>query len=354
MLNESSPYLTRIPKETHVELLSSSFANTIVVTLQGVQALSQLISVQSFAASLFSFLPMLFQPLALLGLLRLPAAYWLTEEYAFSDVSEHVSQRQCCQEPRSRPPSSDSTSLYAADLNSSTTIELRRIDTPREKPQYAALAVTEGLDQIFEGFDRIAEHSVILGRPQTPLKPINVPSTQFYPASSWRGVLVRVFFLIPTFGTAALALFYLVDYISGNSAITATQLWMMITYVFFTFVTAGLITANIISGASRTTVLPGILSIWYKLYTCLLFVMATVLFILASIEQMQPPCDDSGSCQGFMELKEFSLTFNATSNKGLWKAGGYVNVSYVFVTGKYTGFMEVFGEQGSYNSSLGS
>ena len=353
MLNGSRPSLTRIPKETHVKLLSASFAQTIVVALQGVQALYQLIAINQFASHL-SILPMIFLPLALFGLFRLPAAYWLTEEYTFVDVSDNVSQRQYCPERSSRLPSSSSTSLYAGDSTSSTATEPRPIATKWQELQNAARTAPEGQDQIFEGFDRIAEHSVMLGQLQTPLKPINEPSTQFYPASSWRGVLVRVLFLMPTFGMAALALIYLSITGDRNSSFSATGICMIITYVFFTLVTAALFTANIIRGASRTTVLPGIGSIWYKLYTCMLFFMAAAMFILASMEQVQPPCDGSGVCRGIATLEEFSLTFNATSNEGLWKMGGYINASYVFVSGKYTGFMEGVTEHGSFNSSLGS
>lgn len=82
--------------------------------------------------------------------------------------------------------------------------------------------------------------------------------------------------------------------------------------------------------------------------------MAAAMFILASMEQVQPPCDGSGVCQGIAALGEFSLTFNATSNEGLWKMGGYINASYVLLSGKYTGFMEGVTEHGSFNSSLGS
>lgn len=354
MLNGRRPSLTRIPKETHVKLLSASFAQTIVVALQGVQALYQLIAIHQFADSFLSILPIIFLPLALIGLFRLPAAYWLTEEYTFADVSDNVSQQQHCPERSSRPLSLSLASLYAGDPTSSTATELRPFATKRQEPQSAAWTAPEGQDQIFEGFDRIAEHSIMLGRLQTLLKPINDPSTQFYPTSSWRGILVRVLFLMPTFGMAALALIYLSTTGDRNSSFSATGICMTITYVFYTLVTAALFTANIIRGASRTTVLPGIGSIWYKIYTCILFFMAAAMFILASMEQVQPPCDGSGVCQGIAALGEFSLTFNATSNEGLWKMGGYINASYVLLSGKYTGFMEGVTEHGSFNSSLGS
>ena len=40
MLSRATPYLTRTPKKTHLEIFSASFLKTLVVAVQGVQALS--------------------------------------------------------------------------------------------------------------------------------------------------------------------------------------------------------------------------------------------------------------------------------------------------------------------------
>jgi hypothetical protein len=89
-LEDNRLHMTRIPKETRVELLSASFPQTIVAAWQGIQALYQLSEVGQFAESNIAILPLIFPPLALFGLFRLPAAYQLTEEYAFADARDDV------------------------------------------------------------------------------------------------------------------------------------------------------------------------------------------------------------------------------------------------------------------------
>ena len=130
---------------------------------------------------------------------------------------------------------------------------------------------------------------------------------------------------------------------------------MIIFYTFFSIVTAALFAVNVISGKPRTTVIPGIGSIFYKLYTCVLYAMAAAMFIFACLEQVQPPCDGSGACPSFNSLRDFSLTFDATSNQELWSMHGKMNTSYIFVYGDYSGFMRGTDEHGkSFNTSLGS
>jgi hypothetical protein len=310
-------YLTRIPRKTHVELLSASFAQTVLVALQGIQALYQIVSIQQFTTHNFGVLPIIFLPFALFGIFRLPSAYWLTEQYAFADARDNPESKS-----KPRQPSFRLTRSCAKDDTFSNATELLPI---------------AGLEQELS----------------PPFKPIDQPSNRFHPTSSWRGVLVRLFFQIPTLGYAALALAYLSLTGHRDYGLTAATLCMIVTYVFFTVVTAVLFLVNFFRGASHTTVIPGIRSMWYKLYTCILFAMALVMFILASLEQIQPPCDEA-SCQGLTEWTDFSLTFNATSNLGLWEMGGFINASYVIVGGKYTGFMTGVSTKGTFNSTLGS
>ena len=195
-----------------------------------------------------------------------------------------------------------------------------------------------------------------LPRLPSTLKRINDPTMQFHPASSWRGVLVRLLFLLPTLGMLAIAMIYLSFTGNRDVSFSVTGLAMIISYGFFTMVTAVLFVVNIVRGASRTTVIPGIGSKWYKLYTCTLCVMATAMFIFACVEQVQPPCDGFAVCNGVYALGDFSLTFNATSNDGLWNpTSGHINASYVFVSGKYTGHAQSTDELGrNFNWSLGS
>lgn len=72
MIREGRKYCIRLPPRTHAELLSKSFMNTVIATLQGVQALYELLSVERFNNNMN--LATVFLPFALIGLIWLPSA----------------------------------------------------------------------------------------------------------------------------------------------------------------------------------------------------------------------------------------------------------------------------------------
>lgn len=71
----------RPPEQTHVGLLSGSAVKTLVITLQGIQALYVLLQPNEMALQIST--STLFQPMALFGLVRLPAAFWLSDEHHY-------------------------------------------------------------------------------------------------------------------------------------------------------------------------------------------------------------------------------------------------------------------------------
>ena len=92
MILSARHFIVDLPKKSHVRLLSASTLKTTIVTLQGIQAIWVLSSgitqlTNGFIdSSIRSGLAIdtLFGPLAVMGLLRLSAAFWLTEDYAYS------------------------------------------------------------------------------------------------------------------------------------------------------------------------------------------------------------------------------------------------------------------------------
>jgi hypothetical protein len=81
MITESVSSLARQPRGTHMQLLSLSAMKTVVVTFQGVQAIHALFLGVSDGNSFADTVSIgtIFFPLATFGLLRLPAAFWLTD-----------------------------------------------------------------------------------------------------------------------------------------------------------------------------------------------------------------------------------------------------------------------------------
>lgn len=80
------PYATRLPDSGNIQILSGEMLKTVIITLQGAQALYSVISDnipgKYFGRNAVS-LDNLFAPLAILGLFRLPAALFLTEDFNF-------------------------------------------------------------------------------------------------------------------------------------------------------------------------------------------------------------------------------------------------------------------------------
>jgi hypothetical protein len=83
MVVRSSVYAIHIPDKARVIFLSSTSFKTIITTLQGIQAIYSI--VYSFRSGLKTFFSVdqVFFPIAILSLLRLCAALWLTEDFAY-------------------------------------------------------------------------------------------------------------------------------------------------------------------------------------------------------------------------------------------------------------------------------
>jgi hypothetical protein len=89
MMVRSRELNTRQPEQAHIGIVSGSCLANIVVTLQGVQAIASFVATFMPPSSLESFtssLPGIFQPLALLGLLRLQSAFWLSNDYGYNPL----------------------------------------------------------------------------------------------------------------------------------------------------------------------------------------------------------------------------------------------------------------------------
>jgi len=86
----SPGWITKVPAQKYVPLLSVLSLMTAVLTLQGVQA-SFIIFSRLNPKSTYRLgqgLPYVFIPPGCLGLMRLPAALWLSDDYEYSNVSE--------------------------------------------------------------------------------------------------------------------------------------------------------------------------------------------------------------------------------------------------------------------------
>lgn len=89
MAATSRLHAVKLPAYAYVELFSATTLKLLIVTVQGVQAIYQLVS--GLWGGVFSSIlaiDSIFGLLAVFGLLQLCAALWLTEDFVYSRI-EH-------------------------------------------------------------------------------------------------------------------------------------------------------------------------------------------------------------------------------------------------------------------------
>jgi hypothetical protein len=248
MVHTAAPYCLRYPETTHVELISLTMLKTIITTLQGVSALYILIGAVSGAAlpgvavglgvdTLFSFL-------AILGLLRLFAATWLTEDFMYASYS--VTQSDAMGEI---PLQSDGTlARKTTDLDIDISYSRHNTMDP--------FLITP------------SQHSKF-----TP------------PGKSWRSRLFRPFFLLVLGGIWVIAIL-IMSPVGGIGPVrfTTTSFLLGLFYLMFTTVSFVLYAYYFARCKTTTTVLPCLSTTWYRLYTLFFMGLMLALIIVASIE----------------------------------------------------------------------
>ena len=244
MASVSAPYCLRYPETTHARLLSLTTVKTVITTLQGVSALMLLIGAitgSSMLAGHVGFgVDTIFFPLTILGLLRLCAAAWLTEDYVYQDYGQRTN------------------STWEMTSQSSQ----RPVDKDREINVHESRT---GLD---------------------PLLVSRFQSAGFRsPKSSWGSRIFRFFFLSMLWGIWVLAVFCIVPSIGGGvTYYTTTSFLLSLYYLIFATVTAAIYTLFFFRGKTTNTILPCISSTWYRLYTILFTGLMIGLVVIASIE----------------------------------------------------------------------
>ncbi|KAE8441806.1 hypothetical protein EG329_004259 [Mollisiaceae sp. DMI_Dod_QoI] len=237
MIERSRPYCLKLPDHTRASLFSKSFVKTAIITVQGVQAIYVL--VEGFTHNSFQIaVDTLFFPLAVLGLLRLCAALWLTEDYFYT---EHGRTTQRSPRSRTIPYSPDTKTIF-----------------------YMEIVDPAGQDDYRE--------------------------TRFYAVNSWRGRLFHIIFLIPILLLWIMCLMYLVPWGGPYEGEAPTLLLVNIFYMLFLTATLLIYAYYFIWGPSGTTVIPCIVSTWYRIYTCILMLMIIVLIVVASIATRRTVC----------------------------------------------------------------
>lgn len=231
----SAPQCRRLPAYPRVELFSLEAVKTVVVAAQGCQAFAALFMYVKEVS-----LEALFFPLAIFGLARLFPALWLTDDYEFTSLPHDAAAA-----PSSRKDSVDS--LILGDR--------------------------------YDGSDQ-----------DTSSDEAHDPDSRFRPVSFWGSRAFRLFIFL------LLAVILIKSIINNIPATgldymaTTTSFFNSLFYISLVVASTLMLSFYWIRTGPRSTIIPCISSVWYKIYTILVFILMAALLVVTAIETRRTPC----------------------------------------------------------------
>jgi hypothetical protein len=293
---ESRKLCTRLPSGSRIPLMSASAMKTLLVTMQGIQAMYGLLKGLKLGGyALKVALPNIFLPLALAGLYRLPASLWLTEEYGYATIDSKDATIESGD--ASLPENlgfADTSEPLCSQKNWPVIVVKPNIFLPLALAGLYRLPASPWLTEE-HGYATIDSEDATTdsGDASLPEKlEFADTSEPLYSLRNWLVIAVKIFFL----GTIAVLCALSIYYFKPNPRITsgtASTLTINLFYTIFLFVT--LVTAILytVRGQSNTTIIPCISSTWYRIYTYFLFLFALWLLIASALETRITPCGET-------------------------------------------------------------
>jgi hypothetical protein len=239
---ESRDWITRAPHRNSVDWISVSVVGTVIVTIQGVQAIYQLTEILWKHVTPIQGLAGMFVPLAIGSLFRIPCALWLTNDFGYGD-GDGLSRLD-----RSWP--------------------LSRPETGRTGDSTVPLGIGGTL--------HLDDHLVVRdGSMRSPM--------------SRKAVLFRLFYLL---FILALILAFGVGHILAQPGVpdVASAFILHILYMSLCLVLFCLSVYYFVRQQGDTTLIPCINSTWYTLFTILWYVWAVACIIVTCLEIRRTSC----------------------------------------------------------------
>jgi hypothetical protein len=255
-IRKSQAYCVSLPQRKHTNFVSWSTVKTLIVTLQGADSLYYLIwsnfifsTADTYSFAVTASVGSLFSPLTILGLLRLVACFWLTEDFVYIN----------CEEVQTTV-----TRLNAKTEQEQERTQLVPMHIRAHKPP---TTIDETLGFLGAGIGE-----------------------GYRSPSTWQSWLLRTLFLLPIIALVILCSVNLIPGFYKDNWYTATFFGILLFYDIFLINTVVIIGYYFIRCRNTTTVLPSISSIWYQFYTGMIFLLMLVLIIIASLETWKSPC----------------------------------------------------------------
>ena len=258
----SRAWITKIPRQKYVPLLSVSSLTTVALTLQGVQA-SFIIFSRLNPKSTYNFgqgLPNVFIPLGCLGLMRLPAALWLSDDYGYLNVAETGSGG-----------GHNVAETHVATMEGAGD-RLLELDPLTSKSTNATVTrISSDTSHFFE--PTTSTH--------TRLHPTHTPLARLY--RFWW--FVSVTGLLGCSAVSTSRMFW--GYSRAFPYISLSHLLFDVMYFVITTATISITDTYILLGHTHSTLIPCIHATWYKVFTLVLVAMAVATVVVAALETRQ-------------------------------------------------------------------
>ncbi|KAK7751228.1 hypothetical protein SLS62_006773 [Diatrype stigma] len=245
----SRAHCRRAPSHPRVELFSVEMIKTIVVALQGCQAIACM-----FVPMRSVSLETVFFPLSIFGLARLLPALWLTAEFDFAPLPL----------PDDLPPQA-----FAGEA----ALRCR-------KNSIDSLIEPVGIEDHYYGQQPAEEDG------------------RFRPTSFWGSRALRSLFCL-------LILLLLVKGAMnvspmGTPFTSTTSFAIGVFYNFLLAASLVILGYHFVRNSADSTIIPCISSLWYKCYTVLVMTAMVLLIVLAAIETRKTPCGLYTTFPGYM------------------------------------------------------
>lgn len=249
MVSVAAPHCLRTPEFTHVRIFSVTMLKTTITTLQGISALFSLIGALAGYTNInvdwVMGVDAIFLPLAILGLLRLSAAAWLTDDFLYSLRNDGLLEI---------PPCVSLGSCLKDD-----NVQLIRMSNILDP----CLTAPPRPDSWFKS-----------------------------PNSSWPSRVFRTCYVLTLGGIWSISCLSFLLGTSGHVVeryYTTTSFLAGLFYFLFLTFSITLYCFYFFRGKTTTTLLPCISTTWYKAYTMLVMGFMTTLVVIAGIETNKAP-----------------------------------------------------------------
>jgi hypothetical protein len=272
---ESRAWITQRPSRNRVSFVSISMLGTIIVTIQGVQALYQLSQIIWTRISPIQALGDVFIPIALGSLFRLPAALWLlTDEFGYDGWR----QPRDTSFPSSHPPSPFSRGPFELkEVPKSTSLDIKVLaggstSHPSEYPWPLRAAAAEEENKLVEHSSEAFSQVGNL-RPQT----------------YWKAVILRLLFL---FALLSIVLVFGVGHLLAQKNLPTVASLIFVHFLYISLCIALLIAGlyYFTTGQATNVLIPCINSKWYTMCTIAWYCFAAICIVFNCIEMRRTAC----------------------------------------------------------------